>query len=832
MASMKLEAKEGNFVAGLERASGAVGKLAGTINNKLVDQFNKADFYSRKFEKGIGRIADTMRDAGMAMTIGITLPVGLMVKNLSDAYAELDSLKRALATVTPSNQMLNRLQELQQIAKQPGIGFAEAIQGAVRLQSVGISASTTTKILKEFANAIAMTGGGKAQLNEVTVQLGQMAAKGKVLSQDLRPIIEAAPAVAAALKNLFGTVSSDLIADQLEKQGKSATDMINMLVAELEKAPRVTGGWKNSLENLSDTLFRAKADIFEVADKVFNLSQKLQDLTDFISKSVEAFKSLPESVQKTTLGLIALLAVTGPVLVGLGAIAKVATTLLTPALMGMIAPTTAVIGLLGLLAFAYIDVVSKQNELAKATESISDINARINNQYSAQTSRINELVSVLKNQKSSTDDVKKAKDELIKIDPSFASALKGEKVNFDKLNISVKDYISNLTKAAKAKELQAKIESNIALENAIYSDPTRTMNVFDVINNGATRLLEGRDAANLRIAQRNAKTIIDLRKANEEYANELRNIGTITEPTQGNGGTPPFSGKGSGSDEIKNAGYKRLEAFKKMHTEEMKERDKAYIERLKRGLEDDKQWAELLDASNLPKDPESTLKWDMADPGKLVGMSMPFLEGLADGQIKTSDQLNTDLDRSIQRNLEILKGWPTQIEQIRKDVQGMSIDLMSDLAVGLFSGDGLQSALKGALNAFGNYAIELGKKLLPIANIMKLLKLDPTNNGHLIALIAGGTALKMAAASINPPKFAEGGMVKNPVLAMMGDNPSGKEMALPFEKTGEFADMIARNLDGNSGGSFIASTRVAGDDLLVLVQRASRKQNNGSKILF
>jgi hypothetical protein len=77
------------------------------------------------------------------------------------------------------------------------------------------------------------------------------------------------------------------------------------------------------------------------------------------------------------------------------------------------------------------------------------------------------------------------------------------------------------------------------------------------------------------------------------------------------------------------------------------------------------------------------------------------------------------------------------------------------------------------------------------------------------------------ASRISVPKFAEGGMATNPTLAMIGDNKSGKEMVLPFERTGEFANMIASKM-GGGGGDFIHTTRISGNDLLILTERAKR----------
>jgi hypothetical protein len=60
------------------------------------------------------------------------------------------------------------------------------------------------------------------------------------------------------------------------------------------------------------------------------------------------------------------------------------------------------------------------------------------------------------------------------------------------------------------------------------------------------------------------------------------------------------------------------------------------------------------------------------------------------------------------------------------------------------------------------------------------------------------------------PKFAEGGMVTGLTTAILGDNPSGKEAVIPFEKMGSFLAQY-----GNGGGNMKVEVvgRIAGEDI-------------------
>ena len=59
------------------------------------------------------------------------------------------------------------------------------------------------------------------------------------------------------------------------------------------------------------------------------------------------------------------------------------------------------------------------------------------------------------------------------------------------------------------------------------------------------------------------------------------------------------------------------------------------------------------------------------------------------------------------------------------------------------------------------------------------------------AITAGLSGLVKSAFSSNIPAFAEGGaVVGGPTLALLGDNPSGREMVVPFEKLPQFLNMF------------------------------------------
>jgi tape measure domain-containing protein len=290
---------------------------------------------ARRELSGLVKFSEGLKDIGQSLTQYVTVPLLALGAASVAASGKIESLRNAVNAITTQDLAkqgvsgleavteaagltTERMKELQVVAKQPGLGFESAVQGDVRLRAVGISSEQSAKSLKAFANAIALTGGGKSELSGVTVQLAQLSAKGKVLAQDLRPIIEAAPAVSGALQTLYGTVDSETISASLKKQGQSSTDFIKVLTTQLAKLPQVLGGLKNGLENFFDSATLAAAKFGDGISKALNLPAVLGALSNGLTSLGDSFANLSPGVQKALVVLAGVVAATGPILVAVG----------------------------------------------------------------------------------------------------------------------------------------------------------------------------------------------------------------------------------------------------------------------------------------------------------------------------------------------------------------------------------------------------------------------------------------------------------------------------------------------------------------------------------
>jgi len=310
------------------------------VNNDL----SQADRNLTSSTAGFARFGSRLQAVGTGLTAAISLPLAGVGFAAVRAAGDIEALKNGLTAVTGSAAATEKqFKELQEIAKLPGLGLPEAVRGATALQAVGFEANKSQQILRTFGNALASVGRGREDLEEVVRQLQQMASRGQVTADNLRPIIERVPQAAKVIREEFGSIDTEV----LQKMGISSKRLIDVLLTGLGRLPPVVGGIKNDFENLRDSTQQALAAIGQslapVAAKFINefatpALVKIQDLA-------KGFRELPGPVQTAALALAGVAGV-GPIaIVGIGTILQN----LAAIRLAMIGISSAVLGPAGLI---------------------------------------------------------------------------------------------------------------------------------------------------------------------------------------------------------------------------------------------------------------------------------------------------------------------------------------------------------------------------------------------------------------------------------------------------------------------------------------------------
>ena len=490
----KLTLNNDQFRAALTQSSGAIGTLVANASIQFQALYAQSDALNSRLSRGIGRFASDMQSIGKTLAIGVSLPLlGLAGASIS-AYGEIDSLKRGLFSIEKTAEKTEaRFNSLKEVAALPGLGLEEAIKGDIRLRAVGISADLSKKSLLEFGNAIALTGGGKADLDRVTTQLSQMSAKSKVLAQDLKPIIEAAPSVSQALQKMFGTVDSEEISNKLKAKGLNSTDFIGLMVKEMEKLPRVSGGIKNAMENMSDSLKIAGYEFGQILDKTLGLSDKLNGLGTSLTSAVAWFKGLTPETQKLIITLGGIAVAAGPVLVAIGYLTS-STTFLAAGF-GNVAKAAQfastfimanpyVIAAVAVVALGtYLYSTSKATDaLTTSQKSLKEVVGQAQGSVVSETAKVNALITITRSEVRSKEEKLGALNKLIEISPKYFGKLDLETIKTGQAEKAVKSYTDSLIKNAIAKGAESKISelgTQLVTEKEAFEEATKKANEYN-----------------------------------------------------------------------------------------------------------------------------------------------------------------------------------------------------------------------------------------------------------------------------------------------------------------------------------------------------------------
>lgn len=292
------------------------------LSNLIVRIGASTEDFDRQVDRSLNKVkrfAADVTSAGTALSIGFSAPLIAAGAAAIKAGSDMESLTMGLKAVMKSSEATaTEMAKLREVAKLPGLGLEEAVKGTIRLQILGNSANESRRIMGELGNALAVVNGGREDFNEVIRQLSQLGAVGKVTKENLDPIIERIPQLAAIIKEKFGAEALGDPAKTFERLGISSQKFIQIITDELAKGERAGNTYKNSWENIQ---MAAKDAAAEFGKTLLPIAQRVLD--DFLTPGIEkakalatAFGELPKSTQDLALGLGAIsvaapLAITG-----------------------------------------------------------------------------------------------------------------------------------------------------------------------------------------------------------------------------------------------------------------------------------------------------------------------------------------------------------------------------------------------------------------------------------------------------------------------------------------------------------------------------------------
>lgn len=362
-----------------------VGNSTSIINSKLKDtQARLTDFATRATDVAgkMRSLGTGMTNVGQALFVAMTVPLlGLGVAAVKTA-ADFQSLRAGLTAVMgDAGKAAAHFERLKEVAKLPGLGLKEALEGSTNLQAAGLSADSAERALKAFGNALATVGKGKAELSGVITALSQIQSKGKVSAEEINQLAERLPQIRVAMKDAFGTSDTEA----LQKMGIDSKTFIEKMIASFEKLPAVNQTAKASFENFADSVSLA---LLPLGDAILPVLMRMGEIaTPIIEKVSAGFASLSPTIQMVVLSVAGIATAMGPVLIALGMVIPAIATIIS----GVAGAVAAVGGLAPLIGIVAAGIAGLAIQMAPAIA----IAAAMFAAWQTNFGHIKELVSVV-----------------------------------------------------------------------------------------------------------------------------------------------------------------------------------------------------------------------------------------------------------------------------------------------------------------------------------------------------------------------------------------------------------------------------------------------------
>ena len=250
-----------------------------------------------------------------ALATEVTQFVGASIR----ASNRVEGFRNSLTALYGDAQIAeNVLMDLRDASQLPGITFEGAVQGAVRLKTVGIEGDRALGVITQFGNAAALSGASAEELGRALVGLTQTVARGQIEQDNLNQILENVPLIGNAIRESFNSIDSETIREQLDAAGQSTQDFVDILVNQLSMGARASAETTaNAFSNLGNATFQLQAAIGSALNPAvravtLSLTELLENTTELITR-VSSAREVLDNVSEGVMALDASLSNTASI---------------------------------------------------------------------------------------------------------------------------------------------------------------------------------------------------------------------------------------------------------------------------------------------------------------------------------------------------------------------------------------------------------------------------------------------------------------------------------------------------------------------------------------
>lgn len=213
---------------------------------------------------------------------------GNVMGSLVDAASKYEMIRARLNAAERSESLGGKdFETIQELAKKPGLGFEQAASTFATLRGMKVTATEATKLINGIAAANSSAAGTAEQFGGVMYQIQQSVSLGRLMAEDLRPIMQQIPTLGAAIQESFGASQAEQLNDRLKESGMNVRDFW-LKVADLGKNLPATGETiSNNLDNMGDAWVRFRAALTNT-EAIKNATGALASFVETAAKALES----------------------------------------------------------------------------------------------------------------------------------------------------------------------------------------------------------------------------------------------------------------------------------------------------------------------------------------------------------------------------------------------------------------------------------------------------------------------------------------------------------------------------------------------------------------
>ena len=368
----------------------AVGSNVATLLVSIGSDISSLEKGLSKAQRQIQDAGRSMKRVGRNMTAALTLPlVGAGVAALKSA-AEFETLQQSMNILNGSiEEGARNFERLKKFSAKTPFQLNDLASAQNMLQGFGLSADNAFNSLSMIGDISAVTGGS---INGIGIAFGQAAAEGRLMTRDIRQLINQGVPAINLLADTMGVAKSEVLElasegkisfEILQQTFKDATSEGGLFADGMEKQSKTLSGvWSTFKDNVSIALAEVGQSLAENLD----IKELTRRVTDNIKMMTDWFTSLSADTQASMITLVAVIGVGGPVIYALGAMTTAVSSLAKamlflsstaiPAVIGaleslylvallnpVVAAITAITAAVGLLGYAAVRSHKKTKKL-------------------------------------------------------------------------------------------------------------------------------------------------------------------------------------------------------------------------------------------------------------------------------------------------------------------------------------------------------------------------------------------------------------------------------------------------------------------------------------